>query len=81
MVPKPAVETGRAHQPDQFGFYTPTKFEHHPYKEMDKWLKFYASKCPNITRLYSIGSSVQGRQLYVVEISDNPGQHELGKTN
>lgn len=33
---------------------------------------------PNITRLYSIGKSVQGRQLYVLEIAKNPGEHRFG---
>lgn len=35
-------------------------------------------KYPNITRLYSIGKTVQGRDLYVIEIAKNPGQHIVG---
>lgn len=37
-----------------------------------------ANKYPNITRLYSIGKSVQGRELYVLEIAQHPGEHRFG---
>ncbi|XP_038254937.1 probable carboxypeptidase X1 [Dermochelys coriacea] len=54
-------------------------FRHHNYKEMRKLMKKVNEECPNITRVYSIGKSYLGLKMYVMEISDNPGQHELGE--
>ncbi|XP_066429005.1 probable carboxypeptidase X1 isoform X2 [Eleutherodactylus coqui] len=55
------------------------EFKHHNYKEMRKLMKKVNEDCPNITRVYSIGKSYLGLKMYVMEISDNPGQHELGE--
>ncbi|KAI7801656.1 probable carboxypeptidase X1 isoform X1 [Triplophysa rosa] len=54
-------------------------FRHHNYKEMRKLMKSVTEMCPDITRIYSIGKSYMGLKLYVMEISDNPGKHELGE--
>ncbi|XP_062281745.1 probable carboxypeptidase X1 [Scomber scombrus] len=54
-------------------------FRHHNYKEMRKLMKSVNEACPDITRIYSIGKSYKGLKLYVMEISDNPGKHELGE--
>ncbi|KAH0615719.1 hypothetical protein JD844_026065 [Phrynosoma platyrhinos] len=43
---------------------------------MEQLMKKVNDACPNITRVYSIGKSYQGLKMYVMEISDNPGQHE-----
>uniref|UniRef100_A0A3Q2TAK3 Carboxypeptidase X, M14 family member 1 n=1 Tax=Fundulus heteroclitus TaxID=8078 RepID=A0A3Q2TAK3_FUNHE len=54
-------------------------FRHHNYKEMRKLMKSVHDECPDITRIYSIGKSYKDLKLYVMEISDNPGKHELGE--
>ncbi|XP_047601999.1 probable carboxypeptidase X1 isoform X2 [Lutra lutra] len=61
------------------GSSDPLDFRHHNYKAMRKLMKQVSEKCPNITRVYSIGKSHQGLKLYVMELSDQPGEHELGE--
>lgn len=48
---------------------------------LSQLLKSVNEACPDITRIYSIGKSYMGLKLYVMEISDNPGKHELGETD
>ncbi|XP_046719096.1 carboxypeptidase D [Silurus meridionalis] len=57
----------------------PQEFRHHQNSDMEFFLQRFSTKYPSITRLYSIGKSVQGRLLWVLEISDNPGKHEQGE--
>lgn len=64
---------------DEYGFYHTVEFKHHNYVSMERDLKELSTSYPNITRLYSIGSSVQGRELYVIEITKNPGVHSPDK--
>ncbi|XP_067909268.1 carboxypeptidase N catalytic chain isoform X2 [Heterodontus francisci] len=52
-------------------------FRHHRYDGLVKALLGVQRDCPFISRLYSIGRSTLGHHLYVLELSDNPGIHEL----
>lgn len=45
--------------------------------QMYSLLKRTAAKCSHISQVYSIGRSTEGRDLLVIEFTDNPGQHEL----
>ncbi|XP_077354154.1 adipocyte enhancer-binding protein 1 [Festucalex cinctus] len=54
-------------------------FRHHNYKDMRQMMKVINEECPNITRIYNIGKSSQGLKMYAMEISDNPGEHEMGE--
>ncbi|CAB1416699.1 unnamed protein product, partial [Pleuronectes platessa] len=54
-------------------------FRHHSYKEMRQMMKVVNEMCPNVTRIYNIGKSHNGLKLYAIEISDNPGEHEVGE--
>uniref|UniRef100_A0AAV2LJT2 Inactive carboxypeptidase-like protein X2 n=1 Tax=Knipowitschia caucasica TaxID=637954 RepID=A0AAV2LJT2_KNICA len=54
-------------------------FRHHNYKEMRQLMKTVNEMCPNITRIYNIGKSYNGLKLYAFEISDRPGEHEVGE--
>uniref|UniRef100_A0A9J8AYY3 Carboxypeptidase D, b n=1 Tax=Cyprinus carpio carpio TaxID=630221 RepID=A0A9J8AYY3_CYPCA len=54
-------------------------FQHHSYDEMEMFLQLLSVVYPYITYLKSAGRSVQGRNLYVMEISTNPGVDQQGK--
>jgi carboxypeptidase E len=50
--------------------------EYHNQKQLEAKFAEIAKKCPHHTQVYSIGKSVQGRDLVVIEFSTNPGTHE-----
>ncbi|XP_031560239.1 carboxypeptidase D-like [Actinia tenebrosa] len=54
-------------------------FVHHNYDQMKRFLNKLAKKYPKLTRVYSIGKTVEKRDMLVMEISDNPGKHEPGE--
>lgn len=56
---------------------TSIKFSYQSNAEMISVLKATEERCPQIARTYSIGRSMEGSDLLVIEFSNNPGQHEL----
>merc|ERR1719402_65509 len=54
------------------------EFKHHNNTEMAAVLQQVHNQCPDISRLYTLSEpSVNGIPLYVLEITDNPGKHEI----
>jgi len=49
---------------------------YHSYATLTAQLQDYATNYPDICRLYSAGQSEQGRELWVLQITDNPGIEE-----
>nr|XP_026695250.1 carboxypeptidase Z-like [Ciona intestinalis] len=54
----------------------PFQFKHHSQMHLKRMLRKIVHACPDITRFYEIGKSVERRPLWVIEFSDNPGQHD-----
>ncbi len=49
---------------------------YHTYDTLTDELSVYAESHPDICRLYTLGQSVQGRELWALLISDNPDEEE-----
>ncbi|XP_053616967.1 carboxypeptidase D isoform X2 [Plodia interpunctella] len=54
-------------------------FVHHDYPRLERFLSDLRDLYPALTRLSSLGRSVEGRELYVLEITRDPGKHLPGK--
>jgi len=50
--------------------------QYHTLAQMESMLQTIASNYPDITVLYSIGTTYEGRNIWCLEISDNPGVNE-----
>ncbi|KAM6988121.1 carboxypeptidase D isoform 1-T1 [Tautogolabrus adspersus] len=70
----PPVKPNKKKRPVQ-----PNEFRHHNFADMELFLRKYSSEFPSIAHLYSVGRSVEDRELYVMVISDNPTVHEHGE--
>lgn len=53
--------------------------QYHNQQALEAKFADIAKKCPHHTQVYSIGKSVQGRDIVVIEFSTNPGTHESRK--
>jgi len=56
-------------------------FDYHNYTSMTTFLRHVSTIYSNLTALYSIGQSVQGRELWVMVVSSSPYEHMIGKPN
>uniref|UniRef100_A0A915PK79 Peptidase M14 carboxypeptidase A domain-containing protein n=1 Tax=Setaria digitata TaxID=48799 RepID=A0A915PK79_9BILA len=52
---------------------------YHNQDELEIILTNINKRCPNYTTVYSIGESVEGRDLLVIHFSTTPGQHQILK--
>lgn len=57
----------------------PKEISHHNYKRLTKFLLNIKNGFPAITKLYSIGKSIEEREIWVLELSNKPGVHTPGK--
>ena len=48
---------------------------------MTTFLRHVSTIYANLTALYSIGQSVQGREMWVMVVSSSPYEHMIGKPN
>lgn len=61
---------------DASTFAPPNQSVYHTYETLTSELQQIAADHPSIARLYSIGKSVQGRDLWIMKITDNPDAQE-----
>jgi len=65
---------------ENLDFKSPTELhKHHNETELFDYLRDLNSRFSKISRIYSIGLSSKGKKLWVIEISDKPGVHQLMK--
>ncbi|XP_028171649.1 carboxypeptidase D isoform X2 [Ostrinia furnacalis] len=55
------------------------EFRYHDHDQLTRYLRAVSAKYPALTALYSIGKSVQGRDLWVMVVSASPYEHMIGK--
>jgi hypothetical protein len=63
-------------EPPMKGFKPMALGAYHSYDALTDELSAYAESNPDICRLYTLGQSVQGRELWAILISDHPDEEE-----
>jgi hypothetical protein len=61
---------------DVIGYDNTVRGQYHTLADMENILSNIADDYPDITSLYSIGTTYEGRNIWCLEISDNPGEDE-----
>ena len=69
------------HQHQQLPRFPNLSWQYHNYTSMTTFLRHVSTIYSNLTALYSIGQSVQGRELWVMVVSRSPYEHMVGKPN
>jgi carboxypeptidase D len=73
---KPPTRTAATRTDSRTPDLSITLGQYHTYTSATTDLQSFASMYPGITRLISIGKSVQNRDIWAMEITDNPGVNE-----
>jgi hypothetical protein len=61
---------------DVIGYDNTIRGQYHTLAQIETILDNIADNYPDITSLYSIGSTYEGRDIWCLEITDNPGEDE-----
>lgn len=61
---------------DLIGYDNTVRGQYHTLAQIETILDNIADNYPDITSLYSIGTTYEGRDIWCLEISDNPGEDE-----
>ena len=79
MVSHDVIITGKTPVRQDFLLYEKPQYKHHKYDDLVKHLNDLTQLCPNITKMSSMGKSREGKDLWVLELSGNPGKPKPGK--
>ncbi|ESO98160.1 hypothetical protein LOTGIDRAFT_226642 [Lottia gigantea] len=64
---------------EKTSFIEPPPMKYHKYDDLANFMGDFATRYAHIAKLHVIGKSVLRRDLFVMEISDNPGVNEPGE--